>query len=49
MRENATVYLFSDFPCEQAEVHQENYLKENGADVPAMHIDRMNNEMLCNY
>lgn len=49
LRENATVYLFSDFPCEQAEVHQENYLKENGADVPAMHIDRMNNEMLCNY
>lgn len=24
---------------EQAEVHQENYLIEDGADVPAMHID----------
>lgn len=28
LRENATVYLFSSFPCEQAEIHGEDYYKE---------------------
>ena len=39
LRENTEVLLFSNFPCEQAELHQENYLIKDGADVPAMHID----------
>lgn len=30
LREDATVYLFSDFPCEQAELIQEDYLIEMG-------------------
>lgn len=28
LREDATVYLFSNFPCMQAELHQEDYLKQ---------------------
>ena len=34
LRTNATVYLFSSFPCEQAEIHQEDYLEEKYVSVP---------------
>lgn len=38
LRENAIVYVFLDFPCEQAEIIQEDYLtgQQKGADVPAV-------------
>lgn len=29
LRNNCTVYLFSSFPCQQAEIHMLNYLLEN--------------------
>lgn len=32
LRENATVYLFSNFPCEQAELIQTEYLEDSGKD-----------------
>lgn len=28
LRNNCTVYLFSNYPCEQAELRGEDYLKE---------------------
>lgn len=44
LREDATVYLFSNFPCEQAELIQEDYLggcgNEERADVPQGDISR---------
>ena len=29
LRENCTVYVFSNYPCQQAELVQEKYLKDN--------------------
>lgn len=30
LREDCTVILFSSFPCEQAQIHEEDYLEEDG-------------------
>ncbi len=34
LREACTVILFSSFPCEQAQVHEADYLAENAGDKP---------------